>query len=270
MAGLAVEAEIYNRRLNQKLLDLYSKPSPEALKALHDRLIASDDYLDREVAFWLELALDREPAKVDLKDLAVELNEMEILLSDLLWQVEVDSQRDLNDWMNYISNVPQSIQRGFGIDAKILMNMAVEYSVKESIERNKRNPNVGYKVDMLQKETLRLFEEISKIPIKLNVPEEWLDELIELQGILIDVLKKYYLERAGKTEDIIRYPLQRLEEVQKHLMKPEVEKDKARQETMLAYENLESQTRSKISDKKLFEWMRSIKERIKAFLEKFS
>lgn len=269
IVGLALEAETYNRRLNQKLSDIYSNPTLDAIKTLHDRLIVSDDYPDREVALWLELALDQAPAKVDLIDLTVELNEIEILLSDLLWQVEADSQRDLNDWLNYVSNVPQSIQHGFVIDAKMLMNLAVQYSTTDSVERNKKNLSMGYKIELLQKETLRLFEEIKKIPIKLTIPEERIGALIELQRILIDMLRKYYLERVGNaTEDIIRYPIQRLEEAQKHLMRPEIEVDKVRQEMKFAYENLESQARSDISDKRLFEWMGNIKERIKAASER--
>lgn len=266
--GFALESDIYSRRLDTKLFAIYSNPSLDAIKTLHDRLLKSENHMDREKAFWLELALDQEPAKVDLGDVTLELNEMEILLADLLWKVEESSQRDFNDWMNYISNVPQSIQHGFGIDAKILMSMAAQQSTKDSIENNKLNPDIWYRIQMLQQETVRIFEEVKKIPLKLAVSEERLDALIELQGALIELLKKRYLETGGKeVEAVIGYPIQWLESAQKGLMKTDTDMGKVKREIEAAHEYLQ-QKRSDISDKNFSEWTGSVADKVRLIPKK--
>ena len=267
VAGLALENELYNRRFNKTLLDIYSNPRFEVIKTLHDQLINSDDHLDREAAFWLEMALQQPPLRINLQDLIVEMREMEVLLSSLLLQVDAESQRDINDWTNYIINTAQSLQDGYGIDAKILISSAVQTSRKESVERIKRNPTLLHETDVLQKATIRLFEEIKSIPLKLTIPEEHLDIVIELQAIIIDLLQRRYSEHLDKeNENLIVYTLKRLEASLRYLMQSDRNKDKVKQEILLACEHLDLHTNN--SNENLV-WTRSIHERIEKLLTFF-
>lgn len=268
IAGLALQSEIYNRRINRKLADIYSSPNLEDIRVLHHRLIASSDHFDREVAFWLELALEQAPVKIDLQDLIDEIDEIEVLLSDLLWRVSADSQRDLNDWLNYMVNVGHCIRDGFDIDAKTLMSLALQSSKSDSIEKIKKDPSLKYKIDVLQKETLRLFEEIKRFPLKLVTPEERLGIIIELQGVLIDLLQRYYLGSLEKEfREMLRYPIEKLELSQRCLMRSDIGLEKAKQELELASEQLEWQM-EKINDKRTLEQAKRIHEKIKSLSSK--
>jgi hypothetical protein len=265
--GLALKNELYNKRLNKKLFDLYSRPEIEAIKDLHDRLISSNDHFDREVAFWLELALKQPPIQIDLHDINTELTEMEVLLYDLVLRADPESQRSLNEWMNYIANVPQSIRDGHGIDAKILMSLAVQNSRKESIERIKRDPRLRYKIEILQKETSRLFEVIKRIPLKLVASEERLVALEKLQEILIDLLQRYDFERPHEgVSDLIRYPLQKFEASQRCLMRSNVKIDNVKNEILIASKYLEQQMNN-LHNKKNLEWMKRLLDKIQSLIQ---
>jgi len=266
VVGLALKNELYNKRLNQTLFDLYTSPEIDGIKDLHDCLISSNDHFDREVAFWLELALQQPPVQIDLQDVNTELTEMEVLLYDLVLRVNPESQRSLNDWMNYIANVPQSIRDGRGIDAKILMSLAVQCSRKESIERIKRNPRFKYKIEILQKETSRLFEVIKRIPLRLLASEERLDALEKLQDILIDLLQRYDFERPQEgVSDLLRYPIQKLEASQRYLMRSDVKTDTAKNEVLIASKYLEQQMND-IPNKINLEWMKRLLEKIQSLI----
>ncbi|MFH0897128.1 MAG: hypothetical protein V1850_03655 [Candidatus Bathyarchaeota archaeon] len=270
VVGLALENEIYNRRANKTLANLFSRPNLDDIIALHHRLIASSDHFDREVAFWLELGLEHQPIKIDLKDLLEEIDQMEVLLSDLLSRADANSQRDLNDWLNYIVNVAYSIRDGFEIDAKTLMSLAFQSSKSDSIERIKRDPSLQYQIGVLQKETFRLFEEIKRFPLKLATPEERLDSIIELQVVFIDLLQRYYLERPEKELiDIIRYPIEKLEVSQRYLMRSDVAVEKAKQEMELIVERLEWQM-GNINAKKVLDLVKKIYEKVKDLSRKIS
>jgi len=266
VVGLALKNELYNKRLNQTLFDLYTSPEIDGIKDLHDCLISSNDHFDREVAFWLELALQQPPVQIDLQDVNTELTEMEVLLYDLVLHGNPESQPSLNDWMNYIANVPQSIRDGRGIDAKILMSLAVQCSRKESIERIKRNPRFKYKIEILQKETSRLFEVIKRIPLRLLASEERLDALEKLQDILIDLLQRYDFERPQEgVSDLLRYPIQKLEASQRYLMRSDVKTDTAKNEVLIASKYLEQQMND-IPNKINLEWMKRLLEKIQSLI----
>jgi hypothetical protein len=264
--GLALKNELYNKRLNQTLIDLYSHPKIDAIKDLHNRLISSNDHLDREVAFWLELALQQPPVQIDLQDVNAELIEMEVLLYDLVLRANSESQRNLNDWMNYIANVPQSIRDGNGIDAKILMSLAVQSSRKESIERIKRDPQLRYKIEILQKETSRLFKVIKRIPLRLAASEERLGTLEKIQEILIELLQRYNFERPqGGLSAMTRYPIQKLEAAQRCLMRSDVKTDNAKNDIFIASKYIEQQM-SAITNNKNLEWMKNLLEKTQALI----
>jgi hypothetical protein len=264
--GLALKNELYNKRLNQTLFDLYSRPEIDAIKDLHDRLISSNDHFDREVAFWLELALQQPPVQIDLQDVSVELTEMEVLLYDLVLRANSESQRNLNDWMNYIANVPQSIRDGNWIDAKILMSLAVQSSRKESIERIKRDPQLRYKIEVLQKETSRLFEVTKRIPLRLIASEERLCALEKILEVLIELLQRYNFERPQeRLSDMIRYSIQKLEASQRSLMRSNIKTDDAKNEIIVASKYLEQQM-SVITNINTLEWMKSLLEKIRVLV----
>lgn len=266
VVGLALKNELYNKRLNQTLFDIYTHPEIDAIKDLHDRLISSKDHCDREVAFLLELALQQPPAQIDLEDVNTELSEMEVLLYDLVLRVNSESQRSLNDWMNYIANVPQSIRDGRGIDAKILMSLAVQSSRNESVERIKSDSELMYKIEVLQKETSRLFDVIKRIPLRLVASEERLDALEKLQDILIALLQRYNSEHPQEgVKDLLRYPIQKLEASQRCLMGSDVKNDAAKNEVLIASKYLE-QHMNDITDKNYLEWMKSLLEKIQSLI----
>ncbi len=264
--GLALKNELYNKRLNQTLFDLYSHPEIDGIKDLHDFLISSNDHFDREVAFWLELALQQPPVQIDLQDVNTELAEMEVLLYDLVLRVNPESQRSFNDWMNYIANVPQSIRDERGIDAKILMSLAVQSSRKESVERIKGDPRFRYKIEILRKETSRLFEVIKRIPLRLIASKERLDTLEKLQEILIDLLRRYDFEHPQEgMSDLLRYPIQKLEASQRCLMRSDVKTDTVKNEILIASKYLEQQIND-IPNKKNLEWMKRLLEKIQSLI----
>ena len=266
VVGVALKNDMYNRGINQRLLDLYANPNHDAIKDLHDQLLASTNHFDREAAFWLSLALREAPLSLNLRDMIHELNEMEVMLYDLLWRVEAGSQLDLNNWMNYIANVPQSIQDGFAVDAKILMSLAVQSSRTEAIERIKGNPSLRYKIEILQQETTRLFDIIKKIPLKLVIPEERLDALVTLQDLLIDLLQRHRSERPGNEHNaLFRYLIGKLEASERYLMQSNVKTDKATKEIALASDYLEDHMRNE-TDTQLFEWEKGVLERINDLL----
>jgi hypothetical protein len=267
VVGLALKNEIYNRGVTQRLLDLYANPNLDAIKELHAQLLASTDHFDRNVAFWLSLALQDTPLSLNLRDINRELNEMEVLLYDLLWRVDAGSQSDLNNWMNYLANVPQSIQDGFAIDAKTLMSLALQSSQTEAIEQIKGNPSLRYKIEILQQETTRLFDVIKKIPLKLIIPEDRLDALVTLQDILIDLLRRHRSARSGSERNsLFRYLIPKLEASERYLIQSNVTTDKAKKEITLASGYLKDQIRNE-TDTQLLEWKQGVLVRITHLLQ---
>ncbi len=264
VAGLALENDLYNGRVNERLLSLFSNPQLESIRELHGKLIDSQDHLDREAAFWLEMALELPPAKVDVADLVYEMNEMEVLLYNLLTQADANAQRDLNDWMNYIINTAQSLQDGYGIDAKIMISLALQSSKKESVERLKMTSDLRHNIELLQKETLRIFEEIKKIPLRLVISDGKFDVVIELQSIILEILQKRrsgYLEK--ETELIISETLNKLGASERYLMQSNPQA--AKREMTVASEHLDAQSESQ-TDKKDATWIKTINEKIRKLL----
>jgi hypothetical protein len=267
IVGLALKNELYNKRANPTLMTLYARPELGAIKNLHDSLLPSHDHRDREVAFWLELALDQPPIHLDLQDVRTELTEMEVLLYDLVLRADGESQRGLNDWMNYVANVPQSLQDGRGLDAKVLISLAVQSSRSEAVERRKRDPLVRYKIEILQKETARLFEVIKRIPLRLNVAEEQVDALEQVQDILIDALQRSNL--TGAQEELnkaLRYPIQKLEASQRYLMRSDVQRDLAKKEMGIACEYLKQHMKT-MPPTANREWMKRLLEKTQQLLQ---
>ena len=229
--GLALESEILNRRRNQRLFDLYRNPTLEGIRALYEELKNSACHYDREVAIWLSTVLDLSPKRLDVEDLLQEFREMEWLLYHMLEEVEMSQRQDLSDWMNFLVNAAHSIEDGWYIDAKLCMNLALEFSRKESIENIKQNPVLGYLINLLQIETLRRFQEIREMPSKLDIPEERLDVIVAIQEILIDLSSKYYLgDLEEHVSALLKYVIPKIRSSMNHLMRSDLDFTKGLEE----------------------------------------
>lgn len=247
VVGLAIEYEIYNRRDNPELRCLYSKPNIEEIRSLHERLIASDNYRDREVALWLGLVIEQPLVRVNVEDIAKELQEMEFILLNLMRKVDEAAQTDLNNWMNYIINAGHSLVNDFWMDAKIDMNMALHSSRKESIERVKSNLQFTYEVGLLQEETSRLFKQLRDFPVVLDLPEEHLDIALGIQSILLDLMDRLYLERVGGQNELLPYVVQRLNTALRYVLQKDAKLEHAEKEIRLALSYIEEKI-EEISD----------------------
>jgi len=234
--GLALEIAIVQRRETRELTSLYSDPDRRKIAKLHGRLIASDDSYEREVAIWLELALEATPLKSDPQKLAAEMREFESVLYTLISRMG-SFESELNHWMNFVANAAQYIQDGYWIDAKIMLSRAVYLSTTSSVEENKSNPEYSYEIDVLQKATASYFEEVKGYPLELKIPEYSLQPIIMVQEVLLDMMKIYYGEK--KDEEALRQLIQRLSSAIRYLM--EEKAGKAKQELTLASGYIEEQ-----------------------------
>jgi len=248
IVGLAMESEMYNRRANPELHRLYLNPDLEAINGLYGRLIASEDHRDREVALWLSLAVEKPPLGIDLQDLIKELDEIEFILFNLLRRVDETTQTDLGSWMNYIINTAQSIRDGFWMDAKIDMNLALHNSRKESVERIKANPHIGYEIRLLQTETSRRFTEIRDFPVTLDLPEERLDLILEIQSILLELMVRIYLELVREEAELLHPVAQRLNAALRYVMRRDIQLERAGNEIKLASSYLEEKAKGEFEE----------------------
>jgi hypothetical protein len=263
IVGLALESEIYNRRTNTELHSLYLNPGLEVLRELHDRLVASDDPRDREVALWLSLAVEKPPLKVDLQDLVKELEEIEFILLNLLRRVDEAAQIDINGWMNYIINTAHGVRDGFWMDAKIDMNLALQSSKSESVERIKADPHFTYEIGLLQKETSRRFKEIGDYPVTLDIPERRLNLILGIQGVLLDLMGRIYMEQVREEVELLDYVAQRLNAALRYVLRRDIQLEKAEKEIKLASSYLEEKAKG-ISQEDTAALAEETQKRIKA------
>ena len=186
--GLALENAIYNKQEIHELASLLSAPDHEKTLMLHDRFISSDDHMDRETAFFLQLGLDLGPLRGDPLGLAGEMREMEHLLYAYLNKYG-RAHRAMNDWLNYIANASQSIADGYWMDAKILLSLAVQTSKDPTVEALKAIPELRYRVETLQRATASYFEELKGYPLKLNLSDETAEAILTIQESLLAMLQ---------------------------------------------------------------------------------
>ena len=186
--GLALENAIYNGQEIWRLSQLYSDPNTELVRDLQDELISSNDHLERETAFFLQLGLDIGPLQGDPAGLAGEMREMEHLLYAYLNKYG-RAQKAMNDWLNYIANASQSIIDGYWTDAKILLSLAVQTSLDPTVEALKDNPELRYRVETLQGATASYFQELKGYPLKLKISEEIAEAILMVQEPLLALLQ---------------------------------------------------------------------------------
>lgn len=186
--GLALESVILSGAPTDALAPLYSDPEPQAVRALHLRLMESQDHRDREAGIWLQTGMDQASAGLDPAGLAGELSKMEYLLYVLIPRAG-DAQREVNDWMNYTANAAQLITDGFWVDAKIMLNRALHVSQTPAVERLKAHPGLAYEVGVFQEATSSYYREAMGYPVGLQIPEEMLDAALKLQESMLEVMR---------------------------------------------------------------------------------
>jgi hypothetical protein len=164
---------------------------------------------------------------------------MEILLSNLMWQVDDDSRKRLNNWLNYLVNVPQSLRSRHVIDGKILMSLAMESCKDQSIENIKRNSKLARKIEILQAETIRLYEIIIRIPTHLTLPQAHINVVYDLQDALIKLLQDFDCDpNQIVIRDLVRDLVARLEASQRSLMRKSRAVGNAKKDLELARDRL--------------------------------
>jgi len=239
VVGLAVESAIVHGRDTRTLLHLYSMPDLERLQELHNQLLTSPLHYDREIAIWLEPALELDQPTSDPRNLVREMREMEFVLHVLLNWIG-SFQEDVNNWMNFIANAAQSIEDGFWIDGKILLSRALQSSLCPSVERLKADPRFRYELDVLQKATASYFEEVKGYPIKLSFPEHRLDAILKVQEIMLELMQIHFREESRMEPEETRQPIHKLSSAMRYMMDDRKEIEDAKREIRLALGHLET------------------------------
>jgi hypothetical protein len=188
--GLALESAILSGAPTDDLALLYSDPEPQAVRALHLRLMESQDHRDREAGIWLQTGMDQASAGLDPAGLAGELSKMEYLLYALIPRAG-DAQMEVNDWMNYTANAAQLITDGFWVDAKMMLNRALQVSRFPAVVGLKAIPGLVYEVGVFQEATASYYREAMGYPVGLQIPEETLDAALKLQEGMLEVMRSH-------------------------------------------------------------------------------
>ncbi len=228
--GLALESAIVNHVETVDLVSLLSNPDEGRIVELHDSLLESDLHAEREIAIWLQPAVPQSTVASSPAYLAAEMREMETLMFYLISGMRT-YHRDLNYWMNYIANAHQFITDGLWIDAKLFLSRAVHASRAPSVEELKSNPSVGRELDILQKATASYFEEVKGYSIKFQIPEERLDRIVAVQGIMLDTMRSH--QGPGKEDESARRIIHELSSTIRHLMEGDRTRDSLKQELAL-------------------------------------
>ncbi len=201
--GLALESAILSGGPTDALESLYSDPEPLAVKALHLRLMESQDHRDREAGIWLQTGMDQASAGTDPAGLAGELGKMEYLLYVLIPRAG-DAQREVNDWMNYTANAAQLLTDGFLVDAKIMLNRALQVSRAPAVEGLKAYHDLSYEIGVFQEATASYYREAMGYPVGIQIPEETLDAALKLQECMLEVmLSRVRVEQARENRLVL-------------------------------------------------------------------
>lgn len=240
VVGFALQAALTSDCNTEALLNLYSQPKAERVRATHDELMESSRHCDREVAIWLEPVLDPGPLTADPKALESEMKKMELLLFFLINRAGASS-REVNDWMNYIANAAESLAGGFWVDAKILLSQSLEISQSESIENLKLDLGLVREISILQSATASYFGEIRMYPLKLNIPEARLHLILQTQEIMLDLMQIQDRKKPEGEDEVTMGAVCRLNRATRFLMDEGKTLDLARREVELASAHIDSE-----------------------------
>jgi len=270
--GLALEAELERENEDSSVLDrllrLYASPDPVAVEALHDELVGSGSFEDREVALWLELALPSQQPSFDWRDVVMDMQETELDLFNLAYLIETSEYRNrfralgLLDWMNSIGSCASNIRCGNWVLAKIDANRAVNESLAESVEKIRKNEDFRGVVDEHRKATKGYFEKVLKFPCKSDVPEDRLDTILEVQWLLVEFRRRYRLEPADRVlSDVALYAIEKLGVAEDRLLDPKAGVEEAGYEVGLVSEHLKGRVES-IRNQEIRAWVVKLMERV--------
>jgi len=249
IVGLALECALTNGLESHRLFSLYSNTDIERLKELHDQLISSNDHYDREVAIWLEPAIDLGPFRNNPRGLVTEIKMMEFILSRL-YERSREGRGEINNWINFIANAAHSIEDAFWIDAKILLSRALQSSTDPSIERLKADPNLNYEVEILQRATKSYFEEIKSYPLELKIRVDRLDPILKVQEIMLEMMRNNFREEKDVRDDIIDAPIRRMSLTIRYLMDDIKDIEASKRELELASRYLKTLLNETTDEKK--------------------
>jgi len=270
--GLALEAELERENEDSSVLDrllhLYASPDPAAVETLHDELVGSDSFEDREVGLWLELALRSQQPSFDWREVVMDMQETELDLFNLAYLIETSEHKNrfralgLLDWVDSIESCVSNIRGGNWILAKIDANRAVNESLAESVEKIRENGDFRGTVDEHRKATKGYFEKVLKLPCKSNISEGRLDTILEVQGLLIEFKRRYRLEPADMVlSDVALYAVERLGVAEDYLLDPKTGVEEAGYEVGLVSEHLKGKVES-IRDQETRAWVVKLMERV--------
>lgn len=235
--GLALESALVYRRVPDNLVSLYDEPKIDEIGELHDRLIDSPVHIDREIAIWLELALESGHVESSPNSLIREMREMEMVLHSLINRAG-RAQKEINLWMDYVANAANLLQDGFWIDAKIMLSRGLQTSRTSSIEELKSEISFRYEVDVLQKATVSYFEELKGYPLKLVIPDEEIENVLSVEKVLLRLMLAQH-EKESEEKKFYRNTVHRLSNAMRYLMEAD-KKPEAKKQLVLALREVES------------------------------
>jgi len=211
IVGLALEEIIrklkFDPQLNDlyvQLDDLYSDPNRAKIKSLHSDLVSSSNGNFREIGFWLEPLITFPEPNIDWRDLVIEMQETELGLFNIFYLLEVSRERqhevnDLREWFNSIGSSVNYIRQDDWIHAKIHASKAFEFSLSDSIEKMREDEHLKGAIDAFRRETEKYFEHIKTFPVRIEIPEDRFDTIIEVQEVLVELMKKLYLQHPDRS-----------------------------------------------------------------------
>ena len=240
IAGFALIYDLWNERSTPELHVLYEQPTVEAFRQVHSVLQSSDDYRDREAAIWLMLALNMPEPRVDLQDTVNELQEMEFIIRRLLSRSGEAWQADLNMWMDYLANAAIGLKDGFWLDAKMDLNRALSLATGRGIMGIPSTAGISHEISLLRNETRRLFLIVRDIPVRLNVPVERLDLVLNLQTLLMKAIA-LQMRRMEETSEALAQAVRDINQALRQAMREGEKESSVMEQLRLVSSRLETE-----------------------------
>jgi len=274
IVGLALEESIrqlrYNKNLKEifsQLDDLFSDPDPSSIEELHANLISSSQDVFREIGFRLEPLIERTGPDIDWRDLVIDMLETELDMFNIFHLLKISTNiqydvDDLREWFNSIGGSVSHIKQGDWVHAKIYASRAIEFSLRDSIERIREDEHLKGAIDAFRKDTKKFFEQIKAFPAQIKVSNDRLEIIVEVQEILIELMKKDHLQRPKRiVKDVIHYPTEKLGVAQNYLLNPNYSVEQANYELGLASEHLKEKMPN-VQDSQTLRWIKELWRRI--------
>ena len=96
-----------------------------------------------------------------------------------------------------------------------------------AVEALKADPDLLYEVDVLQRATAAYFDELRGYPVSISVPAGRLDAALDLQGIMIDLMRG---DHGGEEGRNVKETVHGLSSVLRHLMEGQETPEEIRKE----------------------------------------